>query len=194
GGGRRFVKLFDFGIAKVNSPLAGRRTASITESGTIVGTPQYMSPEQAQGHSEEIDARSDLYMVGVILFEILCGRLPFEQETAGDLVIAHALTPPPSASLINPAISAPLAAVIKSALEKRREDRYQSACEMAEALFRALEAAPPPALPAPSPRPAPPPRRWIPWIAFAIGFALGACLVFQLPSRPSARDLTPAPS
>ena len=92
-----FVKVLDFGIAKV----IGRETTNLTATGMVVGTPTYMSPEQGLG--EELDARSDLYSVGTILFEMLAGRPPFEAETPVAVVVKKVHEKPPKIRQINPA-------------------------------------------------------------------------------------------
>jgi eukaryotic-like serine/threonine-protein kinase len=89
-GGEMFAKVMDFGIAGIE---AARDTHKLTLTGTVVGTPAYMSPEQAQG--KPVDGRSDLYSLGVMLFEMLTGRLPFEAETMVSLLLAHVTQPPP---------------------------------------------------------------------------------------------------
>ena len=122
----------DFGIARI----LGSHTKPLTTSG-VVGTPSYMSPEQAQGH--ELDGRSDIYALGVVLFEMLTGVRPFEGETPYSVAVKHVTEAPPSACDINSAL--PLAAerVLFKVLEKNRTMRYQTACELAEALRRGME-------------------------------------------------------
>ncbi len=125
------VKVMDFGIARAISD------SSTTQAHTvgIVGTAQYFSPEQARG--ETVDARTDLYSTGVLLYEMLAGRPPFKGDTAVSVAYQHvseAVTPP---SVHNPQISAELDLVVLRALSKDRNDRYQSAEEFREHLLAA---------------------------------------------------------
>ena len=125
------VKVMDFGIARAISE------SSTTQAHTagIVGTAQYFSPEQARG--ESVDARTDLYSTGVLLYEMLAGRPPFKGETAVSVAYQHvseAVTPP---SFHNPAISNELDEVVLRALAKNRDERYQSAEEFREHLLAA---------------------------------------------------------
>jgi serine/threonine protein kinase len=129
-----FVKLLDFGIAKLLDEKGQNAASGLTQMGTVVGTPQYMSPEQAQGHVKNIDPRSDVYSVGVIMFEMLCGQLPFLETSFGDLVLAHVMKTPPTPRSINANVSRALESIIMKAMAKKPDERYQSAEEMAEAL------------------------------------------------------------
>jgi len=127
--------LTDFGIARIlrstNKPL--------TTSG-VVGTPSYMSPEQAQGH--ELDGRSDVYALGVVVFELLTGRRPFEGETPYSVAVKHVTEAPPSPCGINPRLPQTVEAVLFRALAKDRAQRYQTAAELAAALTQVFRAAP----------------------------------------------------
>lgn len=125
--------LTDFGLAKFTED-----SAELTRSGIIVGTPAYMSPEQLRG--EPLDHRSDLYSLGVILYNMVTGRLPFD-TSSGDLVsiiYQHLEKPPTPPTQINPAIPPAVEAVILRALQKDRADRFDSAPAMARALNEAL--------------------------------------------------------
>ena len=125
--------LADFGVARMAN-VGGSRTAT----GTIIGTPAYMSPEQVRG--ESVDARSDIYSLGIMLYEMIAGRTPFESETASTaslLVKQMSATPPPLEIA-----SHELQAVVDMALAKDREQRYQTAGELAAGLNVALDSAP----------------------------------------------------
>jgi serine/threonine-protein kinase len=128
------VKVCDFGIAKITDPRAyrgnGERDSDgpVTTAGFLVGTPEYMSPEQGRG--ESLDPRSDLYSVGVILFEMLTRRAPFDAENAIGIVLKHITEDPPVPSQVVPGVDPRLDAIALRALRKLREERYPSAREM----------------------------------------------------------------
>ena len=125
----------DFGIARILGTPSNRLTTS-----GVVGTPSYMSPEQAQGH--ELDGRSDVYALGVVLFEMLTGTRPFEGETPYSVAVKHVTEAPPSICGVNPRLPRSLDPVLYKALAKNREVRFQTADELAQALQAALEARP----------------------------------------------------
>ncbi len=124
-----FLKVMDFGIARLANPPKGK---GLTEAGTSIGTPDYMSPEQLSGM--ELDVRSDLYAAGVVLFECVTGRMPFEADTTWALVAKHLEEAPPDPRDLNPEVPEALARVILTAMAKRPEERYQSASELHDAL------------------------------------------------------------
>lgn len=125
------VKVMDFGIARAISDSS----ATVAQTSAILGTAQYFSPEQARG--EAVDARTDLYSAGVVLFELLTGRAPFRGETAVATAYQHVSEPPIPPSRLEPSVSPALDAVVLRALAKDRFERFQSAAD-----FRAdLEAA-----------------------------------------------------
>jgi serine/threonine-protein kinase len=117
-GERPLVKLLDFGIAKLTGGEDQRMER--TRTGAMIGTPQYISPEQARGLS--VDARTDVYSLGVMAFEIVTGRPPFQAATAMDMISKHLNDPPPRASTINP-VPAPLDRVIHEMLDKDAANR-----------------------------------------------------------------------
>ena len=131
------VKVCDFGIAKFTeqreSPATGQK---LTSQGIVVGTPEYMSPEQGKG--EALDARSDLYAMGVILYQMLTGRVPFDAETAIGVVLKHVTEEPVPPRTVNPQADERLEAVCLKAMRKKREDRYSSAREMRQELRAVL--------------------------------------------------------
>ena len=149
------VKVLDFGLARIVGKGSGDPSAgpAITQAGMVFGTPEYMAPEQAE--SGPVDARTDLYALGVILYHMLTGELPFRAPSFLALLSKHVeeAPEPPSARRPDLAIPASLEAIALRCLEKRPEDRYQSAGEIAEALLPLAERpALTPSLPLPSVR------------------------------------------
>ena len=126
-----FLKVMDFGIARLANPPQGK---GLTEAGTSIGTPDYMSPEQLSGL--ELDPRSDLYAAGVVLFECLTGRLPFEAETTWALIAKHLEEDAPDPRVLNPEVPAALGVVILKAMAKDPNKRFESASQMHDALAR----------------------------------------------------------
>jgi tetratricopeptide (TPR) repeat protein len=125
------VTVTDFGIAKAAAATA------LTTTGKIFGTPEYMSPEQAMG-KRELDARSDNYSLGVVVYRMFTGQVPFSGETPLGVMRCHADEPPPPPSQINPAISPAVEAILLKALAKEREKRYQEAGDIVLALEEAF--------------------------------------------------------
>jgi len=126
-----FVKVLDFGIAK----LMGGNSAvgHHTKTGTVIGTPAYMSPEQCLGEAS-LDLRSDIYSLGVVLYEALTGRQPFVGDTLGRLIVCHVSEMPIPPSNVNPHVSGGMSAVVMRALAKQSKDRFASMKEFREAL------------------------------------------------------------
>ena len=136
-GERETAKVLDFGIAKMKESALGDSGAVATRTGMVVGTPQYISPEQAMGRrGSELDGRADLYSLGVVLYEMVTGRLPFESDTAMGIILHHLQTPPPEPREVRPdlGIPDPLSAVLMRALQKEPDKRFASATAMAAAL------------------------------------------------------------
>jgi hypothetical protein len=128
------VKLLDFGIAKLaNDQAAGFKT----QTGALIGTPAYMSPEQCMGRAD-LDHRTDIYAIGCILFHTLCGRPPFVgDQGTGMMIAAHIRDTAPDPRTFNPQVPAGLAAIIRRCLEKEPGERFQTATELRQALVAA---------------------------------------------------------
>ena len=124
------VKVMDFGIARAMDDLG----ATLTSTWNVVGTAQYLSPEQAVGDSA--DARSDIYSTGCLLFELLTGQPPFSGETPVSIAYQHVSGEVPSARALQPDLPADIDTILKVALSKKAEDRYQSAQAMLDDLIR----------------------------------------------------------
>jgi hypothetical protein len=112
-------KVLDFGIAK----LAVQGVAGQTKTGMLMGTPAYMSPEQCRGGSKAVDGRSDVYSLGCILYEVLCGQPPFVRDGAGELIIAHVAEPPEDPRKLVPELPEPIGALVLRMLAKNVQDR-----------------------------------------------------------------------
>lgn len=142
-GGER-VKILDFGIAKVS--LAGpdgdvAGPGAKTRVGSVMGTPSYMAPEQCRG-ADGVDARADLYSVGCIVFEMLCGRPPFVGTSSMDILSAHLRDQPPVPSTLEPGIGPELDALILNLLAKAPDARFQRALDLERAMHMLLSGSP----------------------------------------------------
>ncbi len=144
-GDPNFVKVLDFGIAKLQKSPTDARQSNLTESGMIMGTPTYMSPEQAKG--EAIDARSDIYAIGVMLYEMLTGRPPFEDETAMKILVAHINLPPRAFFRVGGPDDVPVEVerVVMQCLEKDPTRRPQTTVQLVDRLMSAARKAREPA-------------------------------------------------
>lgn len=135
-GDDEIVKVLDFGVAKIASPVK-MDLNTYTQTGSMVGTPYYMSPEQAQGN-KAVDYRSDLWALGVLAFEMLTGLRPFDSDALGDLVLSICVREPPVPSSYG-AVPEGFDAWFAHAVARNPEDRFQSARELALALLAVVE-------------------------------------------------------
>ena len=131
-GGGDWSKVLDFGIAKIKEKVDGQ-DPELTAPNLIIGTPQYMSPEQCS-QAANIDARSDIYSLGIIVYEMLAGHVPFAGDSPTETMMKHLQEPPPSILRERADVPASVDRVIQRAMAKRPEDRFQSAGELSEAL------------------------------------------------------------
>ncbi|HVT06541.1 MAG TPA: protein kinase [Polyangia bacterium] len=219
GDGSDLVKILDFGIAKLES-AAEAQLLDLTQTGSTMGTPLYMSPEQARGE-KELDHRADIYATAVILYEALSGRMPHEGDSYNAL-LHHILTQPaPPLTALRPDLPAPVAAAIHAALSPNRDERPQSAMELARALSGYADVTPPflrrsptavmpaattmllQAEPAPSPEPRPrladtarpaPRRRWPIGVAVGSAVSLAAVVAILIAVLTPTRQPRPAPA
>ncbi|HYW71461.1 MAG TPA: protein kinase [Pyrinomonadaceae bacterium] len=133
--GGEWAKVLDFGIAKIQE--SDSRDADITAANLVIGTPQYMSPEQCS-QSAAIDARTDVYSLGVILYEMLAGQPPFTGDSPTVIMMRQVQDPPPSILATRPEVPVTVAAIIEKALAKQPGDRYQTAGALSSQLNEAV--------------------------------------------------------
>jgi serine/threonine protein kinase len=131
--GTKVVKVLDFGISKVTNPLTGMSPNVRTATSSMMGTPNYVAPEQLQS-AKHVDARADIWSMGVILYELLCGSLPFQAETLAQLLVAILQQPPTPLRAYQPNVPPALERVVMRCLSQDPAARYQSVLEVAEAL------------------------------------------------------------
>lgn len=130
--GDEILKIVDFGISKLQSGL--HQVTNMTQTNTILGSPVYMSPEQCRG-TRHMDHRSDLYSLGVVIFELLTGQLPHKGDTFNELMFKIALEDTPSPAVYNPDLHPELCAIVSKSLTREPSERYQSAAEFEHALL-----------------------------------------------------------
>jgi hypothetical protein len=134
--GRGLVRLMDFGIAKIEGGDRGSSGGGLTSTGQIMGTPEYMSPEQCLG--DRIDHRSDVYALGIVIYELFAGVVPFRGDTPVATLFKHIQDPVPFEGEAASHIPRPAVPVLRKTLAKNRADRYSSAAALAEALRQAV--------------------------------------------------------
>ena len=180
----------DFGIARAITAAASEtRTATLTAAGTALGTPAYMSPEQATG-SPDVDGRSDLYSLGCVLYEMLAGQPPFAGPTVESLLRQHLSAEAPSVTAIRPAVPGWVAAAVQRALAKTPADRFSPVALFAEALAPRESTA----MTAAAPAPGPPARRTL-RLALLTGvvvIAAAGALYLLRPGRHAPAPTVPA--
>ena len=136
-GRKNFVKVVDFGIAKLTDG-DGNSTGK-TQTGMVMGTPAYMSPEQAGGMTTRIDARSDIYSLGCMMFQMATGKLPFPGSSFGEVLIGHLQLPPPNPRELCADITEAYEGIILKCLEKQQENRFQTMKELHDAIAALME-------------------------------------------------------
>jgi serine/threonine protein kinase len=198
------VKVLDFGIAKrvgVETASSTDPTAFVTQQGMILGTIHYMSPEQALG--KQLDARTDIFSLGVVLYQAATGSLPFQGETLTDTMTQIIRDEPPPARTANPSISSGLAALIDRCMKKNRDDRFGSAADLSKELERLTAIAPTepmtaktvrrsaPASPTVVTSATTPPQRRHVWPLIAMLFALIAVAAVVYALHPWKNDAAP---
>ncbi|KAF0250199.1 MAG: serine/threonine protein kinase bacterial [bacterium] len=137
-GDEEIVKVVDFGLAKLRGFIDDVESPALTRDGLVIGTPLYMSPEQSRGRS--VDKRSDIYSLGVILYEMLTGNLPFRGASLSEIAVKHATEKPKPVYEVRPVLPAVINAVVMHALEKLPKNRPNTVSEWALSLHAAVKA------------------------------------------------------
>ncbi|MBN2145266.1 MAG: tetratricopeptide repeat protein [Candidatus Aureabacteria bacterium] len=131
---QQIVKIMDFGLAKT---VEGTATLELSKTGVLLGTPAYMSPEQAKGEVKKIGPSSDIYSLGIIFYQMLTGVLPFKSDTSWGYLVKHINEPPQPLRIVNPAIPEKIESIILLCLKKNPEERYKSVISLKQALLEA---------------------------------------------------------
>jgi len=176
------VKILDFGVAKI---AQGRVALSQSHSGHMLGTPAYMAPEQIKNDIGSLDGRADIYSVGMVLYEMLTGRTPFQSRNIPELLMAQLQKQPPPPSQFRADVPARLEAIVLKAIQKKQSKRFESAREMAEALEAWVDA-----------EPSDDRRDQRPWFRRAAGLAVAAAFAMVpmlgwTEKAPQARSMSP---
>ena len=136
-GRKNFVKVVDFGIAKLTD--SGGNSTGKTQTGMVMGTPAYMSPVQGSGETSKIDGRSDVYSLGVMMYQMATGKLPFPGANFGEVLMGHLQKVPPPPRGVVPEIPKEYEQIILKTLEKSQDDRFQSMNELHDAIFNCMQ-------------------------------------------------------
>jgi eukaryotic-like serine/threonine-protein kinase len=131
--GGELIKVLDFGISRLERSEQGTASASMTGPSAVMGTPLYMSPEQLRD-PRAVDARSDIWSIGVVLYELVTGVAPFSGASLGDIAVKIATQPPPPLAFVDPSIASPLEDVLSRCLQKERDERFANVAQLARAL------------------------------------------------------------
>jgi serine/threonine-protein kinase len=197
--GGELVKVLDFGIAKVKEARLGAASGmTLTGTGVVIGTPQYMSPEQAKGkRGDELDGRSDLYSLGVVMYEMLTAALPFKADTTMEMLLAHMQQSPQPIRTLRPELQESIASLTMRLLEKDPARRPASAKALIEELeatekgivpLGATRVVKPNAVASPGKR-----SRWGIWVGIAVLLVgLGGGGAYIISQHPSQSDKIPA--
>jgi serine/threonine protein kinase len=143
------VKILDMGLALLSNPCADEDSGTVTQLGTVVGTVDYLAPEQAR-RAHTVDIRADIYSLGCTFYFLLTARVPFPEEAFTEKLLRHQFDDPTPAEQLRPEVPQAVSAIVRKMMAKKPEDRYQTPAEVAQALARMHNGPEEPTLPAPS--------------------------------------------